>query len=184
MQQIPKEHARKILSPGPVVMITAYDEENKRTTGMTCQWQMVVDDTHNVIKMGTNSHTLQCILKTKKYVINVPIRRYVDQVNFFGRNSGKTVNKFEQSCFHLEDCFTDGFGKLIIAESFASIEMIVDKLIPFEDNSYMIVGEVQAARAKKEFFDDGKFLFTRETDVNELPLHHYGGDKYGVICFV
>ena len=165
-------------------MITSFDTDNNRPTGMTCQWQMTIDDTHNIVKMGTNSNTLQCVLKTRKYVINVPNKRMVKAVNFFGRNSGKTVDKFKETQLHLEKCYSEGFGELIISESFAAIEMEVEKLIECEDKSYLIVGKVLACRVRKEFFADGKFLFTKETESDEFPLHHYGGDKFATICLV
>ena len=100
----------------------------------------------------------------------------------FGRNCGKDINKFEKTGLHLQKCESEGFGELIIEECLAAFEMSVEKLIPFEDGGYMIVGKVEVCHAREEFFKDGKFLYNEKTDINDLPLHHLGGDKYGVIC--
>ena len=184
MEIIDNQFATKLIGYGPTIMITAYDEEKQHTTGMTCQWHMPIDENHIMVKMGCRSYTSKCMRKTNKFVINVPTTKIKEQMIFFGRNSGETIDKFKETNLHLEECSTEGFGKLIISECCCCIELELVKLIEdISDHSYCVVGKVKSTKAKPSHFKDGEFKFSKSSPIEELPMHHYGADKFGVICF-
>ncbi|EKE39192.1 hypothetical protein ENUP19_0259G0056 [Entamoeba nuttalli] len=177
---INKDTASRIINHGPVVMITAYDEENQRTTGMTCQWNMPLSRLSVAVKMGASSYTSKCILKTKKFVINVPTKEILESVRFFGKHHGNDVNKFEETGLHLKQCSTPSFGNLLITETVCQIELTLDRIIEETDGSKLLIGLVEACWADPKFFKDGSYTYTSKTEEKYLTLHHFGGDNFGI----
>ncbi|ELP85125.1 hypothetical protein EIN_080970 [Entamoeba invadens IP1] len=181
MQEINTDATSRIINHGPVIIITAYDEENKRSTGMACQWNMPLSRFTAMVKFGPLSHTLQCVLKTNKFVINVPLKRSMADVITFGSKHGNEVDKFPLTNFHLLPCVSKEFEHpLRIEEAACCIEMTVERVTPFEDGSKLIVGKTVACSADPTFFKDSIYTCDKDTPDELLTLHHYGGNKFGV----
>ena len=137
--------ATRLINQGCTIMVTTFDKENNRPCGMTCQWSMPVSKTEVAITLGAASNTCKCILENKKYVINIPVKRILDQVTYFGSCHGGEEDKFPKSTLHLRDCVTEGFGKIAISEAISFIELELEQDIKREDGAHIIIGQIVSA---------------------------------------
>ncbi|KAL7722488.1 Flavin reductase like domain-containing protein [Entamoeba marina] len=179
---IDKSFAIRLINHGCTVMMTAYDDENKRATGMTAQWSMPLNENTICIKFGAMSHTCKCLLQTKKFVLNIPVRGMLDQVKYFGSCHGNNVNKFKESSLHLKKCNTDSFGELVIDEAIGHVELELNKFIEFDDHSKLVFGNVVSCSVAPNYYNKSEccYTFSSNTPENDLTIHHYGSTNYGV----
>ncbi|KAL7719813.1 Flavin reductase like domain-containing protein [Entamoeba marina] len=181
MNSVPvdKYHATKLLNHGCTIMVTAYDEENKRTTGMTSQWTMPFGYDTICIRFSPVSHTCKCLLQTKKFVVNVPVFRILDQVLYMGGSHGNEVNKFAGSKLHLKQCNTEGFGDLVIEEALGHVELELVSVTETEDTMKLVIGKIVSCSADPTIFNkEGNWLYDSKTPEDLLTVHHYGSGKF------
>lgn len=173
---LPIEQAARLLAPGPVTLVTSAYRD--RVNVLTVGWVSVASFRPVLVSIaifpGTFSHDL--IRSSGEFVINIPPWDIVRQVRYCGRVSGREVDKFAASGLrpeepryvrapHIEQCI----GHLECA--------VVEAVTPGDHT--LFIGEVVAARVEEDLFD-GYWLIREERDLR--PLHHLGGDFYGVLA--
>ena len=128
----PVGNIRRILEPGPVVMVSSsYKGE---TNIMTMAWYTVMEFYPSLIGcvIASSNYSFELIRKSKECVINVPTVDLVDQVIGVGNCSGAEVDKFSR--FGFTAAAAASVQAPLIKECFANFECKISdtKLI----NSY------------------------------------------------
>ncbi len=92
----PVEHARRILEPGPIVLVSS--AHNGARNIMTMGWHTVMEFSPSLVGciIAESNHSFDLIRKSKECVINVPDASLVDTVVAIGNCSGGETNKFTQ----------------------------------------------------------------------------------------
>jgi flavin reductase (DIM6/NTAB) family NADH-FMN oxidoreductase RutF len=119
-KDFPVGHVRRILEPGPIVLISsAYKSE---TNIMTMGWHTVMEFTPSLVGciIASSNHSFDLISKSKECVINVPTADMVDTVVKIGNCSGGKLDKFEE--FGITPRKASKVGAPLIEECFASLE--------------------------------------------------------------
>jgi flavin reductase (DIM6/NTAB) family NADH-FMN oxidoreductase RutF len=116
----PLEETRRILEPGPVVLVSsAYRGE---TNIMTMGWHMMLGFHPALVACyvwpGNHSHEL--MKSSGECVINVPTRALLDAVIGIGNSSGLEINKF--GTFGLTPLLGEQVAAPLIGECFANFE--------------------------------------------------------------
>src|SRR5687767_7478075 len=117
----PVEHVRRILEPGPVVLVSSKyrDEVNIMTMG----WHTVLEFTPSLVGcvIANSNHSFTLIRKSRECVINVPALTLLDKVIGIGNCSGADVeDKFEK--FQLTREVSSEVDVPSIKECFANFE--------------------------------------------------------------
>ena len=68
----------------------------------------------------------------------------------------------------------------MIAECVASLECEVFEVKTYDDGSLLVFGNVVVCWASPAFFVDGFYTFDEKTPADDLTLHHYGQNHFGV----
>ncbi|ELP89183.1 hypothetical protein EIN_485750 [Entamoeba invadens IP1] len=184
------QFATRLVNQSCVVIPTVYDASNKRTTGMSAQWQMPIDKKHIALLLGAFSHTGDLITKTAYYVINIPRVKNLDDVDYFGMHHGNEVDKFAQTKFTLthvpcknEEEKTPN-TKLCIEEALAWVELKLESVTSVADEcdleSKLIIGEITRAWADSTDFD-GQFYKYENMKKEDKPIHCINETKYATI---
>lgn len=120
-QDFPTKDIRRLLEPGPVVLVSsAYKNE---TDIMTMGWHMMMEFSPALIGcvISSSNHSFGLIRKSHECVINVPTADMVDTVVRIGNCSGKDgIDKFEH--FGLTKGRARKVSAPLIDECYASIE--------------------------------------------------------------
>jgi len=112
--------ARRILEPGPVVLVTSSYKGERNI--MTMGWHMMLGFTPALFGcyIWPGNHSYELIRKSKQCVINVPTRALLDQVVGIGNTTGKDFDKFEH--FGLTAEPAHHVDAPLIGEAYASFE--------------------------------------------------------------
>jgi flavin reductase (DIM6/NTAB) family NADH-FMN oxidoreductase RutF len=125
MQIIPKAdyplaETRRILEPGPVVLVSSADRGERNI--MTMGWHMMLGFSPALLACyiwpGNHSHEL--IKRSGECVINVPTRTLLDQVISIGNSSGADIDKF--GAFGLTALSAEQVAAPLIGECYANFE--------------------------------------------------------------
>lgn len=171
---VPLERAHRLLSPGPVLLVTA--ERKGRTDITPIGWATSVSTRPPLVAIavfqGNFIHEL--IRASGEFVLNVPSLDLLKQVQYCGSVSGRDVDKFQATGLHQAE--PDEVGAPLIEECIGHVECaLIDVVTPGDHGIF--IGEVVAAKAEEELFEDVWLLKEREL----RPLHHLGGSYYGVL---
>lgn len=116
----PLEETRRILEPGPVVLVTSSHRGERNI--MTMGWHMMLGFSPALVATyvwtGNRSHEL--LRRSGECVINVPTRALLDQVVSVGNSSGTDLDKFEM--FGLTAQAAEAVAAPIVGECFAAFE--------------------------------------------------------------
>lgn len=173
--EVPLERAHRILSPGPVVLVTASRKGRSDITPIG--WASPVSTRPPLVAIAVfEANFIHELIKASgEFVLNVPSVDLVKQVQYCGSVSGRDVDKFQATGLHQAE--PRAVEAPLVEECLAHLECaLVDVMTPGDHGIF--VGEVVAAKAEEEAFKD--FWLLREE--KELkPLHHIGGTRYGIL---
>ena len=171
---IPITQAFRLAYPKIVCLITAADQSKEHDNIVTLAWTTPISFNPPIfgISIGPTRYTHKLIQVTKEFGVNLPTMAIVDKVLYCGRNSGKSVDKFEQT--GLTPIPAKKIKASLIKECVANFECKVLDMQTYGDHS-LIVGRVVAAMC-----DDGKYLLDKKRlDLENLDLvYHCGGDLF------
>jgi flavin reductase (DIM6/NTAB) family NADH-FMN oxidoreductase RutF len=123
-RDFPVAHIRRILEPGPIVLVSScYKGE---TDIMTMGWHMVMEFTPSLVGciIAASNHSFDLIRKSKQCVINVPTADMANVVVGIGNCSGDDgIDKFRK--FGLSPVKAAKVKAPLIAECFASFECVL-----------------------------------------------------------
>ncbi len=81
--------------PTPLLVIGTYDSTGKANV-MTAAWGGICsgDPLSVAFSVQKPRHTYQALLEKMECTISIPTAKYIKEVDFFGTNSGKNIDKF------------------------------------------------------------------------------------------
>jgi len=114
-------------------------------------------------------YSYKLLEETKEFVVNIAGFDLADRVLYFGRRSGKDVDKFKAT--GLTTRKAKKVGVPIVSECVAHIECRLTEIIPKGDHA-LVIGEVLAAYVRKD-------AFRRVYDLKRFkPLLYLGNDVF------
>lgn len=166
--KIPITEAFRLAYPKIVCLITA--DENI----ITLAWTTAISFNPPIfgVSIGLTRHTHKLIEASGEFGVNLPTMEIVDKVLSCGRNSGRTVNKFEKT--GLTPVPATKIKAKLIGECIANFECTVIDRQTYGDHTFF-VGKVVAASC-----EEGKYLAQeKRLKIEELELvYHCGGDLF------
>ena len=177
MRQLKLSRAFTLLEPGPVVLVTTYDDGKNNV--MTISWTMVLDFTPVfAITTGEWNYSFAALRKTRECVIAIPTVDLLDRVVGIGTCSGADIDKFAR--FNLSAVPGKAVNAPMIKECLANIEC---KVVDLVHKHNIVVLEAVAAyvdplRKEKRtihavgdgtFVVDGRRLDRKKMMASKLP---------------
>ena len=91
--------AQTILLPSPVLIIGTYGSDG-RPNMMNAAWGGIASSKPPCISVSLRESTLTYhnIKKTEAFTVNIPSEKYVKEADFVGMVSGRTCDKFKETC--------------------------------------------------------------------------------------
>jgi len=162
----------KTIYPRHVVLIVAQENPDSRPNVMTIAWSSYVSMNPPIfsICVAPNRYTLQLIEKSKQFTVNVPTMEIIKEVLYFGRVSGRDVDKFK----NVDLTLSKGrkIHTPIINECIGFLECKLINNIKMGDHQ-VIFGEILDNYAKTES------LYNDWYDLSKYQLiYHCGGNKF------
>jgi flavin reductase (DIM6/NTAB) family NADH-FMN oxidoreductase RutF len=172
--EIPISKANRLINSGPVVLVTASYKD--RANVMTAAWTTPIS--LKPMLVGVSIHparfTHDLVKRSGEFALNVPGRPLAEKVKLCGTLSGRDVDKFKEVGLTMFEA--KYIRAPLIEECIGNLECAVVEAIPLGDHT-LFVGEVVAAWVEEDAFDEAWKLEAEEAK----PLHHLGGDYYGVL---
>jgi len=164
MKEFPIQKAFTFLEPGPVVLVTTFDEN--RSNILTLSWTMVLDFTPRFAFMtGPWNFSCRALLKNRECVIAIPTVELAKKTVQIGSCSGTEVDKFKK--FKLTALEASSVKAPLIEECYANIECrIIDHIkkhnIFILDGVEAWVNDKQKAPCFFHAVGDGRFIVDGE----------------------
>jgi len=154
--------------PMPVLMVAAYDE-NEKVNVMNVAWGQICDEDKIILFIGEGKKTWLNIKASKAFTVALADETHVDVADFFGIASGNKINdKFERTGYHAVK--SDKVNAPIIEEFPVVMEC---ELLEFVDTDHVsgIVGKIVNVKAEESVLsDNGK--------VDPMKLHALMFDQF------
>lgn len=140
--------------PMPVLMVAAYDE-NEKVNVMNVAWGQICDEDKIILFIGEGKKTWLNIKQSKAFTVALADEAHMDVADFFGIASGNRIDdKFERTGYHAVK--SDKVHAPIIEEFPVAMEC---ELLEFLHSDYVdgIVGRIVNVKAEEAVLsDDGK----------------------------
>lgn len=137
--------------PMPVLMIAAYDE-NEKVNVMNVAWGQICDEDKIILFIGEGKKTWLNIKASKAFTVALADREHMNVADFFGIASGNKINdKFERTGYHAVK--SDKVHAPIIEEFPVVMEC---ELLEFLDSEYVsgIVGKIVNVKAEESVLSE------------------------------
>ena len=137
--------------PMPVLMVAAYDE-NEKINVMNVAWGQIADDDKIILFIGEGKKTWLNILSSKAFTVALADEKHVKEADFFGIASGNRISdKFERTGLHAVK--SDKVHAPIIEEFPVVMEC---ELLEHLKDEYVsaIVGKIVNVKADEEVLDE------------------------------
>lgn len=148
--EIRKMDAYKAIYPRQVVLVTTVDGEGKPNI-ITLAWTMAISFNPPIIAISvanTKRYSFKLLNQVEEYVVNVPTKEIVKEVFFCGRNSGRTIDKFQATS--LTPLPAKNVRPPIIKECVGFLECKVIEKVKMGDHT-VFFGKVLDSYVKKEY---------------------------------
>lgn len=137
--------ARAVILPAPVWVIGSYDKEGKPNV-MTSSWVGICCSKPPCVMtcLRKATYTFGNIMERKAYTVNIPSESFAKQTAYFGRVSGRDVNKF------LMTGLTPVKSALVDAPYIKEFSMVIEcKLLQAVElgSHTMFIGEIMDVKA-------------------------------------
>ena len=166
--------ARRLLAPGPVVLVTAAWRGHPNI--MTAAWVFPLSIEPPLVGVAVSPLRLthDMIAASEEFALNIPGPRLREKVHFCGMTSGRDRDKWHEA--HLTPLPAKRIEAPLVEECLAHIECGVEQAIVVGDHT-LFVGRVLAVQAEEGCFDE---MWLLEED-EAKPLHHVGLDRYAIL---
>ena len=159
--------------PMPVLMVAAYDE-NEKVNVMNVAWGQICDEDKIILFIGEGKKTWLNIKASKAFTVALADEAHMDVADFFGIASGNKMNdKFERTGYHAVK--SDRVNAPIIEEFPVVMEC---ELLEFLHTDHVdgIVGRIVNVKAEESVLDEkGKVDVTK---TNALMFDQFRNDYY------
>ncbi|MCI8534114.1 MAG: flavin reductase family protein [Hungatella sp.] len=137
--------------PMPVLMVAAYDE-NEKVNVMNVAWGQICDEDKIILFIGEGKKTWLNIKASKAFTVSLADEKHVDVADFFGIASGNKIDdKFERTGYHAIK--SDKVYAPIIEEFPVVMEC---ELLEFLETEYVsgIVGKIVNVKAEETVLNE------------------------------
>lgn len=137
--------------PMPVLMVAAYDE-NEKVNVMNVAWGQICDEDKIILFIGEGKKTWLNIKASKAFTVSIADEEHVDAADFFGIASGnKMDDKFERTGYHAVK--SDKVHAPVIEEFPVAMEC---ELLEFLETEYVsgIVGKIVNVKAEEKVLSE------------------------------
>jgi len=137
--------------PMPVLMVAAYDE-NEKVNVMNVAWGQICDEDKIILFIGEGKKTWLNIKASKAFTVSLADEEHVDVADFFGIASGNKIDdKFERTGYHAVK--SDKVHAPIIEEFPVVMEC---ELLEFLETEYVsgIVGKIVNVKAEEKVLSE------------------------------
>ncbi|MCG3141077.1 MAG: Flavoredoxin [Anaerolineae bacterium] len=173
--QVDLARATRLLQPAPLALVTAKFRDKANV--MVAAWTM--NCSHNppmaALAVYPARFTHDLIVKSGQFALNIPPRPLLETVKKIAETSGEDVDKFVANKLTLYE------GKQVnaplIVECIGHLECGVVDTLRLGSHT-LFFAEIVAAAADELAFDGERWTLA---DKSVKPLHHLGGDGYGVL---
>ena len=173
-QDVELSKCYRLLNHGPTVLVSS--THNGRQNVMAAAWAMPLDfDPPKIlVVIDKSTYTRQLIEASGEFILNIPCRSQAAQVVQVGSASGQHVDKF------VESKLTPAPAQKVAAPRVAGcIAYLECKVInePHNQQQYdLFIGEVVAAQADSDVYQDGHWSFEGHDD--KRSLHYIAGGAF------
>lgn len=137
--------------PMPVLMVAAYDE-NEKVNVMNAAWGQICDEDKIILFIGEGKKTWLNIQESKAFTVALADKDHMEAADFFGITSGNKISdKFERTGYHAVK--SDKVHAPIIEEFPVVMEC---ELLEFLHTDYVdgIVGKIVNVKAEESVLSD------------------------------
>ncbi|OGR08589.1 MAG: hypothetical protein A2341_14095 [Deltaproteobacteria bacterium RIFOXYB12_FULL_58_9] len=170
----PLANAYRLLNPGCVVLISVGDGTRDNLFAVT--WNMPAKKEPGMCAFlsGKGHHSYPFIVDTREFAINIVAADLAPALYGCGTVSGRDEpDKWQRFALNREA--GTQIAVPVVAEAVANLECRVNQMVDLGSSS-LIIGEILAARADRQHFDDNGWRF----DKGLRLLHHLGGKRFCV----
>lgn len=171
---IPEVEARRLLSGGPVVLVTTAWRGNYNVMPATLVTPISFDPPLIGLAVHPERHTHDMIKRSQEFALNVPGRDLLHHCQYLGSVSGREFDKFELT--KLSTFKARRVEAPLIEGCLGYIECGLEDAYTIGDHT-LFIGMVVAAQAEKEAFEQVWLL----ADDDHKPLHHLGANHYAIL---
>ncbi len=170
---IPLEKAHRLLTSGPVALITSAYEG--KVGIMPASWVMPVSLKPPMLAVSVTPSTFthELMEKSSQFAVNVPTAKLARMVKLCGSTSSKDVDKFKTAGLHPLPALK--ISAPLVEECIGHLECVVVERHKAGDHT-LFIAEVRAAQVEVGTFE-GVWLVEKE---EAKVLHHLGGSTYCV----
>ncbi len=164
------KRAHRLLHPYNACLVSCRGKDGRNNV-MAAAWVIPLSTEPPLlgVSIRPERHSHSLIVESGEFIVNVPTLDMARQVLFCGRKTGKDIDKLEEaslSCLKARKVSAPA-----VKECVAHLECELSKVVEVGDHN-LIVGEVVAAYASEECFDD-------VYDINVFhPCLHIGKDFF------
>jgi flavin reductase (DIM6/NTAB) family NADH-FMN oxidoreductase RutF len=155
--------------PCPLVVSGTLEKANV----FAAAWINVVSSTPPTVALGIrkNRHTLEYIERTGDFSVNIAPTRLVEQVDYCGLVTGRTIDKWATSGLHMQDA--DSISSPLVAECPYNLECVLRERVEVGDYVVILAEIVESHADESILAEDGKTV-----DVDALdPLVYIAGSR-------
>ena len=159
--------------PMPVLMVAAYDE-NDKVNVMNAAWGQICDMDKIILFLGEDRKTLANMKVSKAFTVALADSAHIKEADYFGIASGnKVTDKFERT--GLKAVPSEFVHAPVIEEFPVTMECELAEIVNTE-NVFGIVGKIVNVKADEEVLDErGKVDVTK---LHALMFDQFRNDYY------
>lgn len=137
--------------PMPVLMVAAYDE-NEKVNVMNVAWGQICDNDKIILFIGEGKKTWLNIKASKAFTVSLADEEHVDAADFFGIASGNKIDdKFERTGYHAVK------SNKVHAPVIEEFPVVMEcELLEFLETEHVsgIVGKIVNVKAEEKVLDE------------------------------
>jgi flavin reductase (DIM6/NTAB) family NADH-FMN oxidoreductase RutF len=168
MINVSEKEFGKLITSHPVLLLSSRSGRRNNLAPLIWYSPMSSEPPLLGISLKPSSMSFHYVRESGDFVVAVCHETMVREVHFCGVNSGRDLEKLRY--MNISTQWGIAATPMILPDSLANLECRVRSITPTGDRQW-IVGEVKAATANAEYFEDGW--------IEDTPLLHYvEGNKY------
>ena len=170
---LPEIDARRLLVPGPVVLVTTRWHGADNIMPLAWATPLALEPPLVGIAVHPTRHTHDMISHAQEFALNIPGRDLVNHVHYFGLVSGREIDKLDAA--RLPTFAARKVDARLLDHCLGWIECGVEDAYGMGDHT-LFVGRVVAVQVEEDAFDGTWKL----EDPDYRPLHYLGGSSYAL----
>lgn len=171
---IETDSPHRLLTPGPVLLITAGDGNDDNIFSVAWSMPLRKDPPMAAILSGKGHHSYSFIKKTGEFGINIPDSSLAEAVVYCGTNSGRDVkDKFAGA--GLTRVEAKEIAAPMVKEAAARIECRISQVVDMGYSS-ILIANILSAEVREDCYADDAWDFSGGLEL----IHHLGGSEFGV----